>query len=609
MPDPLDIWVGRDERAGIPVPARPDTDPPPHWRLEAVAATERPRDHDLSPDGTHAVLIIDSDTSDLWVLEISTCGLRRLTTGRGLAPFWEDTPPAWSPDGTLIAYTDQGATWIVASHGGPPRRLADVGSPTWIDAGHLVVTFEHERSTGLAALALDDPFPATLVRADGDCGEASVSADGEHVAFTFSPHDDRNRSEIRVVDVKTHNVRALTGCASIHDRGPSWSPDGSTIAFVSERTGRHEVHAVGFDGDEAHQITSDAADFADLRFVDARHLIATRTRAGVSDLVRVDLDGAVTLLAAGGTWGNPRPLPDGSVLATHEACDTPPQLCVVATDGAIRPLLAPAPLAVSVAPHSRPEVVTYCSFDNMEIPGFLFRPEGATAHNPVAAIVYPHGGPTSCYGDEWDGPAQYFVDKGYAWFAINFRGSTGYGRDFERANHGVWGVADTLDCLCAHDYLSSLDWVDSERVAIFGGSYGSYLALLSATDDPQHRFAAAVCKYGDCDILTSWARGDRDGRQDLERMMGHPTRAREAYRAGSPVHRLAGVEVPLLIAHGERDDRVHPAQSEELVAELRRLGKTFEYVTYPTESHGFLRSGPQIHFNKRLERFFDWYLL
>ena len=92
-------------------------------------------------------------------------------------------------------------------------------------------------------------------------------------------------------------------------------------------------------------------------------------------------------------------------------------------------------------------------------------------------------------------------------------------------------------------------------------------------------------------------------------MMGHPSTAREAYRAGSPFHRLQALDVPLLIAHGERDERVSPKQSEQLIAELRRLGKTFEYVTYPTEAHGLLRAGPQVDFYRRLTRFLDWYLM
>jgi dipeptidyl aminopeptidase/acylaminoacyl peptidase len=224
-------------------------------------------------------------------------------------------------------------------------------------------------------------------------------------------------------------------------------------------------------------------------------------------------------------------------------------------------------------------------------------------------VVQPHGGPTSVSGDEWDGIAQYFVDLGYAWFAINPRGSTTYGRDFERANHGVWGVADTFDCLAAHDHLAGLGWVDASRVAVFGASYGSYMALHSVVDDPRHRFACAVAKYGDCDILTSWAQSDLEGRLDLERMMGHPREHRAAYAAGSPIHRIEQLEVPIFVAHGELDDRVHPQQSEELVAALRRLDKQFEYVTYPTEGHGLLRAEPYLHFHRRLQRFLDWYLM
>ncbi|MEY4175914.1 MAG: hypothetical protein RI900_3079, partial [Actinomycetota bacterium] len=204
---------------------------------------------------------------------------------------------------------------------------------------------------------------------------------------------------------------------------------------------------------------------------------------------------------------------------------------------------------------------------------------------------------------------QYFVDKGYAWFQPNFRGSTTYGSAYERADHGVWGVADTGDCLAAHDVLAGLDWVDATRVAIFGGSYGSYMALTSVVDDPRYRFACAVAKYGDCDILTSWAQGDLVGRLDLERMMRHPRDARDSYRRGSPIHRIEQLGVPVLVAHGELDERVHPNQSVELVEALRRLGKQYEYITYPTEGHGFLRPEPWLHFHRRLERFLDWYLL
>ena len=135
------------------------------------------------------------------------------------------------------------------------------------------------------------------------------------------------------------------------------------------------------------------------------------------------------------------------------------------------------------------------------------------------------------------------------------------------------------------------------------------MALLSVTDDPEYRFRCAICKYGDCDALTTWAQADRAGVQMQMRIMGHPSENRAEYLAASPVHRLDAVRAPILVAHGHTDRRVPFEQSTELVAELTRLGKTYEYVTYPTEGHGFLRVGPQLDFYRRLEGFLDWYLM
>jgi dipeptidyl aminopeptidase/acylaminoacyl peptidase len=625
--DPLErIWIGKDESAGIPVPERKDVPPPAHWRLEAIAHTARPRSLAVSADGRRAVFIEDRDTSDVHLLDLEADGPvapERLTTGRELAPHWEDTQPRLSPDGATVAYGDTGHVWLVPSAGGVPRRLVAGGSPVWLDDARLLVSIEHEietvRTTRLTVVNVADPFPRRLARDHedldplGDEEDAQVSPDGSEVAYVFVPRGDLRRAEIRVVDVVTGRVRALTGTPEMADRGPAWSPDGATIAYVSERSGRHEVHAVSADGGDDRRVTHDDADFSQLAWRrGGDRIAAVRGRRNRFDLVLVDPStGAVEQIAPGGTWDAPGWTASGDLVAGYEDHATPAELRRVAAapNQTPRAVHAPAPLAIKRAPHVAPEDVTYVSFDGLEIPAFLFRPPDASPEHPVPAVVSPHGGPTSAYIDDHDPRAQYFVAKGYAWLAPNFRGSTGYGRDFERRNHGVWGVDDTKDCLAAADYLRSLDWVDGDRLAIVGGSYGSYMATLAVTDDPEHRYRCAVAMYGDVDIVTSWAQGDRLGVQDLERMMGPPSAARAAYRAGSAVHRLANVAVPLLIAHGERDERVSPLQSEEHVAVLRRLGKTFEYVTYPTEGHGFLRASPQLHFHRRLERFLDWYLM
>ena len=613
------VWVGTDEAEGIPVQVRKDVQPPPHWRLEAIAATERPRSLAVGPAGTHAAFVQDRDTSDVWLLELVPGAVpARLTAGRDPMPYWDDTEPRLSPDGSTVAYGDGGAVWLVPAAGGPPRKLLDdAGAPVWIDDATLVVAIERGDATRLAVTAAADAWPRRLatahdgLEAHGDEWAAAVSPDGGEVAYVFSPRADLNRSEIRIADVATGAVRAVTGTPRMQDRAPAWAPDGGTLAYVSERSGSWALHLVGADGGAERQLTDDGADYGEPAWrADGERIAVTRGVRNRLGLAIVTPEaGAVVELAAGGTYGAPQWTADGTIAATYEDHATAPELRLVDPAGAAVPLLSPAPAAIRRAPHVAPEEIVFASRDGLEIPGFLFRPRDASPDRPVPAVVHPHGGPTDAYGDVWDGHLQFFVDKGYAFLAPNFRGSTGYGRDFERANHDVWGVKDTWDCLAAADHLRTLDWVDGDRLAIFGASYGSYMALLSVTDDPEHRFRCAVAKYGDCDILTSWAQGDREGVQDLERMMGHPATNRAAYRAGSPIHRIGGIEAPLLIAHGERDERVSPRQSAELVAGLRRAGKTFEYVTYPTEAHGLLRAGPQVHFYRRLERFLDWYLI
>lgn len=622
MPElPASFWVGTDTAGGIPNPGRPDVAAPPHWRLPAVWATERPRHVDVSPDGTTIAFIVDRDSSDVWTMRVAGGPPVRLSTDRTLAPFWEDDGPRWSPDSWRVAYSSGGAVHVVAAGGGTPRRVCDGSAPVWIDDRRLVVTTERadpdvidgEPRSVLVEVDIDARWPLGLALGAGDSIGAVVSPDGLHVAYELHPRADLNRSEIHVIDLAARVDTPLVVVERMHARGPAWSPDGATIAYVCESPGWYEVFVVAADrSSPPRQVTADEADFGDLTwFSDGRRLLASRAREGCIDVVVVDVDtGVVTTLAAGGTFGSVRLVGDAVVVATHESFDTAPRIVRFDATTAVELdiLHAPTPACVRAAPHVRPEHVVYRSHDGMEIPGWLFRPPTASPDAPCPAVVHPHGGPTSCYGDEWDGVAQYFLDKGYAWLAINYRGSTTYGRAFERADHGVWGVADTLDCLAAYDHLATLDWVDSRRVAIFGSSYGSYLALHSVVDDPNSRYRCAVAKYGDCDIRTSWALGDRGGRLDLERMMGHPSDHPDGYAAGSPIHRIERLQVPILVAHGEKDDRVHPAQSAELVAALERLGKTFEYVTYPTEGHGLLREGPFVHFYGRLERFLDWYL-
>jgi dipeptidyl aminopeptidase/acylaminoacyl peptidase len=623
------MWIGKEEYGGLATPTRRGSALPPHWRLEAITATERPRSISLGRGGRLLVYVHDRETSDVWALDLETGEGRRLTTGRDPMPYWEDMTPVVSPDGGTIAYVDEGAVWLVSVTGGVARRVTEfqgmptrwgleAGSPVWLDDGHLVVSVDRDDRNRLAVAEVEDAWAVSLVRRSpgldpfGDEEHPVVSPDGHLVAFPFVPRSDLNRTEIRVVHVETGEARALTGSQATKDRECVWAPDGRSLAFTGQRGEWTDLMLVDVESGVERVLVAEEADFWEPCWsADGTRLAAIRARGGRSDLVVVEVaNGEVSTLAGGGLWGTPLWTSTGALVATYEDHATAPQLRCVQLDGSTEILVDPAPAAIRAAPHVTPEEIAFRSSDGLEIEAFLYRPSGASDEAPAAAVVYPHGGPTESYGDEWDGHAQYFVDKGYAWLALNYRGSTGRGRTFERLNFGDWGVGDVQDCLAGADFLRTLDWVDGGRLAIFGASYGSYLALGSAVEDAGERFRCAVCKYGDCDLLTTWSQGDREGVLYCgENMLGRPSRNREVYLKGSPVHRLDRLRVPLLIAHGELDARVHPKQSEELVAELRRLGKTFEYVTYPTEAHGFLRAGPQLDFYRRLERFLDWYLL
>lgn len=596
-------WLGRDEVGGVASQPRADLKPPPHWRLDAIFATERPHHPAVSPDGTKAAFVLSaSGTSDIYLAEVGRPGqAKRLSSDRALTNYWEDAAPRWSPDGGRIAYGSGDDIYVVAVEGGPPSRIQDVGLGAWLDNDRLVVTVDRDRTSSLAVVTVADPWPQPFGPRDGDVGQVCIAGDGLVVA-TFWPRDDFSRSDI-VVAEPGGDWRTLVG--HVDRRALDASVHGNTIAYVLEDGDWRAVYLTDLAGNDHRLLAKDDADFGELSWSpDGRKLAATRTRHGQADLVTIADNGSVETVAAGGFWQTPV-WADDLLIAVEESHALPPRLVSV-EGGETTTLYAGAPAAVGNAPHRSFSRVTITGPGGLEFEGFLYKPDDVS--RPVPAVVYPHGGPTSVYGDEWDGHAQYFLDKGYAWLAINFRGSTTYGLAFERANHDDWGVGDTGDCIAAGRYLQDLDWVDGNRIAIFGASYGSYMALASLVH-PDNPFACGVAKYGDCNILTSWAQGDRGGVDDLERMMGHPSQHREAYLKASPIHSVDNLDKPILIAHGEKDARVNVKQSEELVAELARLDKQYEYVTYPDEAHGFVRRESQIDFYQRMERFFDWYLI
>ncbi len=614
--DPKEQLKQKYERNGWPAQKRPDVKPVGSWSLSLLASISRPRCHTVAPDGTRIAFFYDqAETSDLYIQSLDGGWPNRLTFDRGMEPYWADDPPQWSPDGQWLAYTAEGHVWVIPVEGGKAKKIShfspDGGSPRWMpDSERLLVIISGEDCYRILLTDREGSWPQPVTDGPGHDHSPQASPDGRYVVYVHQPMDDFNRSDIFLADLETGETRPLTGTPGRHDHRPQWSPDGKRVSFLSERPGFYELFVIDIESGTERQLTEARQDIVEYAWSpDGSRLLCTLNRAGAFDLVLVDSQSGEIedLRTEYGVHAYPRWLPDGkAVTFEYEDSQNPPDIYHLDLGSRqVKALTFSKPPVLDSIGQVVPERVSYTSFDGLEIPSFLYRPTNPNG----AAIVYPHGGPTSQYVLEWDVVAQYFVAKGYTWLAPNFRGSTGYGIDFERGNHDVWGIDDTKDCLYAADYLAAMDGIDPARIGIFGASYGSYMALCSLAYDPDYRFACGVAKYGDCNILSSWAQGDRSGREDLERMMKHPGINQGAYRAGSPVWEAAKIQRPLLIAHGLLDDRVHPLQSEELVETLKREDKVFEYITYPDEGHGFLKRRNKIDFYRHLERFLDWYLI
>jgi dipeptidyl aminopeptidase/acylaminoacyl peptidase len=602
------------EHNGWPSVARPDLKPPAGWSLELITSVNLLGGHEMSPDGRQITFTWNRDeASDIYLMPSAGGWPVRITAGRKLD--WPELACRWSPDGSWLGISMNDHIYVAPAAGGLPRKISDftesASDPVWMpDSRGLIISVEREDSTQLLLTDRAGSWPRGLVnRTDGDCWEARPSPDGRLIAYTFRPFDDLNRLDIHIVEAETGQIRELTHTPKLRNWHGRWSPAGQQLAFLSQQSGWNEVWLVGPDGQGLRQLTHLAADVNDLAWSpDGKQLAATVNRDGAWHLVLiVAATGEVKVLRSDqGVFLRPRWSPGGDWLLVHyEDPRRPPDLYRVDLGGQMTQLTFSNPPALAANPLIQPEPVAYKSFDGLEIPALLFRPE--RAHG--AAIVYPHGGPSLQTILEWNIMVQYFAAKGYTWLLPNYRGSTGYGVAFEHANYGDWGQGDAQDCLHGGRFLRGQPGIDPERLAIYGASYGGYMVACCLSRDPDYLFACGVDKFGDANVTSSWAQCNRDLRLYSEIFLGHPARNRQAYVAASPIYQVESVQRPVLIFHGLEDEVVPPQASEEWVAALRRAGKTFEYKTYAGEAHGFLKRSTQLDFLRRMERFLDWYLL
>lgn len=256
------------------------------------------------------------------------------------------------------------------------------------------------------------------------------------------------------------------------------------------------------------------------------------------------------------------------------------------------------------------EVVRFESFDGLTVPGIMYRPHNASADTPVPALVWVHGGPGGQSRAGYSAAIQHLVNNGYAVYAANNRGSSGYGKTFFHMDDRRHGEEDLQDIVAAGDYLRSLDWVRDDAVGVIGGSYGGYITAAALTFHPE-AFDVGINIFG----VTNWVRTLESippwwesFREALYDEMGDPATDADRHRAISPLFHADQIVRPMLVVQGANDPRVLQVESDELVAAARENGAIVEYVLFPDEGHGFRRRENRITASDAYLNFLDEYL-
>jgi len=480
----------------------------------------------------------------------------------------ELSPDAWAPDGKSFAFSSNmrtptdGEVFVWREGEDEPRYLFGEGkyafAVSFSPDGSKLLAIEFRSNTDMSMWVIDVE--------SGDATEAT-------------PHDE---------DVKFLPgpwARDGSGFYLLSDEGREFTG----LAFQSLATGKREWVAAPERDVEEVIGSKDGRVLAWLENVDGWAQVRVHDLERGVDLPEPKLPrGAVSILGSGLSLSA-----DGSRLAiVYDTPLRPAEVFVVdiATGDAL-PVTESRAAGLSALELREPELIRYESFDGRQIPAWLYRPEG---EGPFPFAVLIHGGPEAQERPIFRPYVQYLLSRGIGVLATNIRGSTGYGKSYQKLVHHDWGGGDLEDWRHAAEWLKAQPFVDGDRLAVFGGSYGGFATLTCVTRLPEY-WRAAVDIVGPSNLLTFVRAVPPQWQRFMAQWVGDPDTEADFLRERSPITYVDQVQAALLVIQGAKDPRVVKSESDQMVERLRELGREVEYFVFEDEGHGFTRYSNDVH--------------